>query len=342
MAIQTKTIQTTGFFILLLLFFILVMVMFRPFFQLLALAGILAFLFLPLHTFFVQKLKHESLAAMLTVICILTIVLVPLYFLTQAAVTELIGFYGHYTQGTTASGQLAISQLPAAWQATAQHLINDAWIRMSAWAQSLSSDIAGILSNIAGFLFSFFLLFFSIYYFLKDHRAIKEYLGGLLPLSSSERHLLMDKLISALNGVVRGNFLMALLQGLAATFGYFLAGVPQPLIWGLVTAICSFIPNIGIFLVIIPAIIYLLLFNSLSAAIILTVWMVIIHLPLGNILGPKLIGSRAQLPPLLLLLSVLGGLTLFGFLGFLFGPVIVAIFMALLDEYRGGYQNLQS
>lgn len=337
---QTKTVQTVGFVAVLGLFLILVVAMLWPYFQLLALAGILAFLFLPVHNFFLRKLKNESWAAFLTVVFISTIVAVPLYFLTKAVIGEMVGFYGQYKGGAVhIDKQLLVNRLPPAWQEKAISLLSDASGKIGIWIQSLTSDIAGLLSNIAGFLFSSFLLFFSIFYFLKDNARIKEQLGGLFPLSASQQSLFTDKLIGAVNGMVRGSFLLALMQGAAAMIGFWLAGIPQPLFWGLVTVIASFIPTVGSSLVIIPAILYLLLFKSYVAAIILAGWFIVVHLPLDNMVTPKIIGAQTQLHPLLVLLSVLGGLAFFGFLGVLFGPIIMAIFVALVGAYRTSYRS---
>jgi predicted PurR-regulated permease PerM len=197
-------------------------------------------------------------------------------------------------------------------------------------------DFAGIISNIASFLLSFFLLFFIIFFLLKDHLKLMKFVNELFPLPRKKVDILIQKLESSINGVIRGDFLIALLQGVVAAVGFIVTGVPQPILWTIATIISSFVPTIGTSLVIIPAIFYLLFFKSLTAAIILAVWYLIAHLSVDNIIAPKIIGQQTQMHPLLVLLSILGGLEVFGVMGFLFGPIIMAIFIAILDAYRTG------
>jgi predicted PurR-regulated permease PerM len=337
---ENKTDQTTGFFIALVLFLGLAGYLLWPFLQLLALAGILAFLFLPVQHFLANKLKNTTLATLITVVGSLIVVVVPLYFLAQAVAKEAVGLYGQYQDsGIRIDRQLLVSRLPEPWQASAVNFISAVSVRVGSWTNSFSLDFKGILSNVAGFLFSFFLLFLTLFYFLKDHDLIAKRLGALLPLSVDQGALMLNKITGAINGVLKGSFLVALLQGVVATAGYLLVGLPQPLFWGVVTVVSAVVPVIGTAVIIVPIIVYLLLFKSWLAALILAIWYVTIHVTIDNVVRPKIIGAQIQTHPLLVLLSVLGGIQVFGALGVMFGPIIMAVCMALIDEYQDKYRK---
>ena len=327
-----KSIETISFYVLLLIFFGLALLMVWPFLKLIALAGILAVLFMPIYDYLAKELKTASGASLLVILIVIIIIAVPLSLLSQSIIRELISFYDqHNVGGIWENRKLFVNNLPPAWQQTAANLVNSASARISVWAEGFVLNITDILSNVVNFFFSCFIILFSVFFFLKDHKKIKQYLENLFPLSSSQEDLIIIKIVNAINGVVQGSFMMALIQGSASTIGFFLAGLPQPLFWGCITVISSFIPTVGTSLVIVPAIIYLFMFKSFLAGIVLAVWYIVVHLSIDNILGPKLIGSKIKMHPLLVVFSVVGGLQLFGPLGFLFGPIIMAIFVALIE-----------
>ncbi len=333
-----KLVKNILFFAVSTIFIVLAGLMLWQYFSVLALAGILTLLFLPLQKFLVRELKHEGLSALITVVVIMIIVVVPIYYLSQAVVVESINFYGHYSAGGLAINEkLLTTNLPASWQKIAVGLAEVASERIGSWSRTFGLDVAGILSNITQFFFFFFLLFFSIFYLLKDYGKLKDYFDGLFHFSAAQEDLLIGKVAAAVNGVAKGNLLIALLQGVAAVIGFILAGLPQPLFWGIATIVSAFIPMVGTGIVIVPAIFYLLFFKSLTAAIILIVWYVVVHLSIDNIIRPKFISARTQMHPLLALFGVVGGLKVFGVLGFLFGPIVIAILIVLVDFYRASY-----
>jgi predicted PurR-regulated permease PerM len=139
--------------------------------------------------------------------------------------------------------------------------------------------------------------------------------------------------------VVKGSFLTALVQGVIATIGFFIFGVPVPLLWGLFTVLAALVPTIGTALSLVPAVIYLLVTGETGNAIGLAIWGAVAVGLVDNFVGPKIVGSRTQLHPVLVLLSVLGGIQVFGLLGFLIGPIVMAIFVALIDMYRTDFKS---
>lgn len=337
---KNSTIQTIALSLLIAVFCFFAFMMLKPFFNLLFLASILAVMFLPFHIFLTKKIKNPGISAFLIVLVILMIVLVPLSFFIQAIIKEMIDFVNQHNVGEIwANRQMFVDHLPQTWQQTGINLLNSSSEKLNFWAKDFISNITGLLSNVAGFFFSCFLLLFSTFYILKDHKKIKTFFVDVFPLPTAHEELIISKVANSIKGVVQGSFLMAAIQGTAATIGFFFAGVPQPLFWGSVIVISAFVPMVGTSLVMIPAIIYLFFFKTFSSAIIMTLWYAIVNVTIDNVVGPRLIGSKTKIHPLLVLFSVIGGLQVFGPLGFLFGPIIMAILVALIESYRTGFKT---
>jgi predicted PurR-regulated permease PerM len=198
----------------------------------------------------------------------------------------------------------------------------------------LAQTATAVVSNLASFLFSFFLLMFSTFYLLKDGEALKKYIMQISPISSSQENVLIEKISMSITGIVKGTFLVALTQAIVALIGFVIFGVPSPFLWAGATFLAAFIPNLGTALVIIPAVVYLFLVGDTASAIGLSIWGGVAVGLVDNFISPRLIGKQAEMHPLLVLLSVLGGLQFFGVLGFILGPIAMAIVVAVLSIYK--------
>jgi predicted PurR-regulated permease PerM len=148
----------------------------------------------------------------------------------------------------------------------------------------------------------------------------------------------MEKVVVAVNGVVKGSFLTALTHGVSATIAFFIFGIPAPVIWGVFTVVAALVPVVGIWVSLGSAIIYLLVTGNTGSAIGLAIWAMVSVTLIDNLVGPRIVGGRAKLHPLLVLLSVLGGIKMFGPLGFLIGPITMAIFVTLVEIYREDFK----
>ncbi len=332
--------QNIGFFILLGAAAILALFLFWPFLELLALAGILAVLFKPWYERLVRKTKSETSAGLLTVLLVLIIVLVPLFLIGYALYGEIVNLYNSFANGGLNLGENGlVKALPEALQDLGRSFLIGLSERVSTLAGATVRSVTTILSNVANFLLGCFLVFFSLYYFLRDGDKIKELAGAIFPLSRAHGIKLIDELEKAISGVVKGSFLIALTQGVVATVGFLIFGVPHPFIWGAVTVLAALVPTFGTSLSIVPAVLYLLLTGHTGAAVGLVIWGAVAVGLIDNFISPRVIGSKANLHPLVVLLAVLGGIQLFGVLGFLLGPIMMAVFITLLNIYRTGFKD---
>ena len=337
---QYKRIQTISFLVLLLLVFILVLFIFKPFVNIIALAVILAILFHPVYVRLLPRVKYQSIAAALTVLLILLIIAIPIWFFGQVIFNELQNIYERYRAGGfVIDKSQIISSLPEQVQNVVQNVSTDVNAFIGRITSQAFASFSSIVSNIAGFVIATFMLFFVVYYLLRDGTKIKEVLMDISPMSSAHENKLITKIVTAVNGVVKGSFLVALAQGAIATIGFLIFGVPEPFLWGLFTVVAALVPNVGTSLSLIPAVIYLFVTGQTGQAIGLTIWGAVAVGLVDNFLGPKLVGRTTKLHPVLVLLAVFGGIKFFGILGFLIGPILLAIFVALIDMYRNDFKE---
>ena len=304
-----------------------------PFLKLLAIAGILAVLFWPLFLCLEKSIGNAPMAAIITILILLLILLVPVLILGQLVLGELADLYNSLRDAHITQAQI-LEKLPEQLQPFAAEFLNDLGSKVGGFASQTFSCLSQALSSAAGFFLAIFLVFLTIYYFLRDGQQIRDFANKILPMSESKENLLVNKLSEAVAGVVKGSFLVALFQGVVATIGFLIFGVPNPFLWGMFTILAALVPNVGTSLALIPAIIYLFLTDNTGNAIGLAIWGALAVGLIDNILSPKLVGAQTKLHPLLVLFSVLGGIRLFGFIGFLLGPIIMAMFVALLEIYR--------
>lgn len=330
-----QRMQVIGFFTLLIAATFVVLLMVLPYFKLLALAGILAVLFLPMSRKIIARTGSEVLGAALSVLLAFAVLMVPVWMFGQLLFNELAALYGKFKQGQVLFDQTTfIHSLPQFLQNIIQTLNKDIATRLSGLAGTVLQSFTDLLLNLSGFFLAFFFVFFVFYYLLRDGNKIKKYFNEIFPLSETHENLIVKKLEQAISGVMKGSFLVALCQGGVALIGFLIFGVPQPVLWAAFTVLAALVPTVGTSLSLIPAIIYLFISGQTGAGVGLTIWGAVAVGSIDNFISPRLIGNRASIHPILVFLGVIGGLQMFGVIGFLLGPILMAVFITLLDIYR--------
>lgn len=342
-SVSNKRIHIISFMVALALVFLLVAWILRPFVSILSFAIIISVLIYPIHKKLFKRIKKPALTSLFTIILTLFIVIIPLWIFGQAIYNELAGIYDRYSNGALVIDR---SQIIATLPEQVQSLIESFSQELNEFIAQLSkqvfSSVTTVAANVASFVVAFFIFLFTLYYLLKDGSKIKQSLLEVSPLAPQQAQKLFAKLVSAVNGVVRGSFFVALIQGAVATIGYLIFGVPEPFLWGAITVMASFVPMVGTALVLVPAVIYLAITGEAPSALGLAIWGSVAVGLSDNFVVPKLIGDSIKLHPILVLLAVVGGLQFFGFLGFLIGPIIMAIFVAMLEMYREDFKDYLS
>ena len=311
---------------------------FHPFLHALILASVFAVVFQPLH----QKILYltqnrQGLAAFFTTIAVVVFILTPLVFLGIQIFGEAQHLYSSLVDGGGKETILnifkeLIDDFQRFFPATREFSVNiDQYLKQSlSW---LLQNLGVIFSNFAQLLVSSFIFLIALYYLLKDGPKLKKTVVALSPLTDTDDEAIFKKLELAIDSVIKGNLTIAFIQGVLTTVGFAIFGVPNAVLWGTVTAIAALIPGIGTALVLIPGIIFLFLSGNDFSALGLLAWGIIAVGLIDNFLGPKLVGRGMQLHPLIVFLSVIGGIIFFGPLGFLLGPLTLSLFFTLLNIY---------
>ncbi len=338
------------YFLLTLLGGALVLAVFilKPFLAPLTLAAVFAVVFQPVFNRLLKKMGgRRGLAAFGTMLVFLICIVVPIGLVTSQIVLEASSLSGTFTGGegvayidATARGlAMWLGDLVPGLTINYETFVADFEVYAQQGLQIIVSHLGGILSSITGLFLSAFIFFIAFFYLLKEGATLKHTLIELSPLVDTDDELIFRRLERAVNSVVRGNLMLAVIQGAVATTGFFFFGVPNAVLWGTVTAIAALIPAVGTALVLVPAVLFLLFTGAVGPALGLAIWGIAAVGLVDNILGPKLVGRNSGLHPLLILLSVLGGLTLFGPIGLFLGPLSLSLLFALLTIHAEVSKN---
>jgi predicted PurR-regulated permease PerM len=196
------------------------------------------------------------------------------------------------------------------------------------------ANLDTIFSSITKFALQIFIMLFALFYLLKDGSKFKDSLVVLSPLADNHDEKIFSKIKQAIRSVVVGSLVVSFIQGVLMGLGFFIFGVPNPALWGSFAVVSALIPGIGTSLVLIPGVIYLFFASTSLHAFGLLIWGMIAVGLIDNYLGPLLVNRGVHIHPFLILLSVMGGLVFFGPIGFIAGPLIVALLFALLEIYK--------
>jgi predicted PurR-regulated permease PerM len=307
----------------------------QPYLTSLILAAVFTIALWPVYKFILKFVRIHFLAAFLMVLIVLIVLMIPLFFLGTRMVSEAYGAYN----SLVGSGGFQIDSV-VQWlqeKITEAFHIKVAPIEISQYVKSILEWFVGnlgpIFSSLVRVVFTFLLSLFVLFFFFKDGSRIKKFFIEHSPLNPSYNTRLFEKIRSAVNAVVRGTLVIALINGITGGFGFFIFGLPSPALWGGLTVIASLVPALGISLVFVPAIVYLLFSGQTIMAAGLLVWGFLLIGLIDNTLGPKLVGRGMKMHPLLTFLGVIGGISLFGAIGFILGPIIFALLYVIFDIY---------
>lgn len=333
---QTTT-QTVFFFALLVASFGAVLAMFSPFGNVIALSAILAITFRPLFLFLRDRVcfRRASPAAILTIVLMLALVFGPLAWIATRVLDESRGVYVDLSQGGAETFALELQ----GWiEAPVRAYVPGFGVDLRAYASSLfgylASHAGALLSGAVSVAVSLALALVATFFFLKDGPALAAQLRRLSPLDDADDEALGRKVADAVNAVVRGVVLVGAAQGVAVSIGFAIFGVGNATLWGTLAAILAMVPGLGTGAVTLPAVLYLFIGGKTGAAIGLAVWGFGVVGLIDNILAPYFYSRGIKIHQVAILFSVLGGISLFGPLGFVYGPVLLALFHALVSTWR--------
>lgn len=312
----------------------------QPFALVLLTAAVMAIVLAPVDRALNKFLKHPRLSAAILSIGIVILVLVPLLLIALVMVrqaTDLLqNSFGN--SGWITSLQSIIQPIAAILPENVQTYIynynfQELGTTVGKWALQ---NIGNIFSSATNLLLNTFLFFIALYYLIVDREKLQNEVLALSPLRDTLDKKMFKRVVATVRSVVFGVLILSFIQGTLAAIGLSIFGVPGALIWGAATALAALVPVVGVALVLAPAVLYLFFTGSTTAAIGLLVWSVVMVGLADNFLGPYLIKGTTNMHAFLVLLSVLGGIQMFGFIGTIVGPTILAAFLALIELYKSG------
>jgi predicted PurR-regulated permease PerM len=305
----------------------------------------IAILFSGLHRRLLRSMpSRTNLAAVATVLIIVVIVILPLTILTASLVSEASEVYDRIQSGDINFGNLLqrfFDSIPG-W---GRELLNRLGLSdLAALKGKLSAGLSGASKVAAvqvvhlgqstfGFLLNLFVMLYLLFFLLRDGVSISQNVREALPLAPEYKNALIEKFVLGIRATVKGNMLVALLQGGLGGLIFWLLGLQAPLLWAGLMAIFSLLPAVGAAIVWFPAAIYLLATGVVWKGAVLLVYGVLIISLADNVARPLLVGKDTNIPDYLVLISTLGGVAIFGVNGFIIGPVITALFLSVWEIF---------
>ncbi|MCR9094694.1 MAG: AI-2E family transporter [bacterium] len=197
----------------------------------------------------------------------------------------------------------------------------------------LVDGLAAAGRGTAAFVLGGFIYLYAVFFFLISGREILDRVLYLSPLEAEDEALVIERFVSVTRATLRGSLLIGGIQGLLTGIGFAVAGISGAAYWGTIVVVLSVIPGIGAPLVWLPAVLWLFATGEATTAIALAAWCALAVGSIDNVLRPRLVGSDARMSDLMILISTLGGISLFGAPGFVIGPIVAAVFVTLWDVY---------
>lgn len=322
-----------------------------PFLSSIIWAILLAMIFYPLF----QKLqrllkKKEFLSALIMTLLVLIVIVLPFTLLMASLASEVVDGY-HRMEEMIKTGQLQaylerMKEIPILTWILARL---GQYIDLSQMdplplllknLQKISTFIfnqtATLLRGFSTFIAGFFFTLLSLYYLFKDGSRFFNGLKEIIPLSSKEKDLLIQRFKDMIYATIYGGILIAIIQGLLGGLSFWVLGLPSPIMWGTAMALLSFIPIGGTALIWAPAGILLLIGGAVLKGLLLLGLGVFVISMVDNFLRPFFISARTNIHPLLLFFAVLGGIQAFGLIGVVAGPLVATLFLTLIEIYIQG------
>jgi len=332
---ETQWKQIT-FYLLTLGALIVCALLLYPFFAAIIGAIVLAVITQRPYDWLASKIKSPSAAAALALILVILAVIIPSFFLAQdigrQALSTVSTLRGDATQQKFSE---ALGSHPAV--ASRVEIISDS-IDPSHAAQTtaayIGSKLAGLVGNSVRLITQLVVMLFLLFFLFRDRPLALTFLRSLLPLPEDERSELLQRVGDTIYATALGRLAVAGVQGILAGLAFWVLGVPGIILWAFTTAVMAMIPAFGAFLVWGPIALYLGFSGHWGKAALLAIWGGVIVSMIDNVLYPILVGTRLRSHTATILLSILGGIALFGLTGLIVGPVTFTIAATLLDFWR--------
>ncbi len=316
-----------------------------PFYGVIMWGSIIAMLFSPWYRWLLPRVKKRpTLAALLTLAAVVLIVILPLVMIMAVLAREAALVYQRLESGqlNLAGYFQGVFNLLPAWVAdflsraglsdfdSLQRKLTSLLLQGS---QFIATQALSVGQNTFEFLASIFITLYLAFFLVRDGEQVSRIIRRAIPLASNHKHELISKFATVVRATVKGNLVVALIQGVLGGLAFWVLGVGAAVLWAVLMAFLSLLPAVGAVLVWFPVAIYFFVTGSIWQALALIAWGVLVIGLVDNILRPLLVGKDTQMPDYVVMITTLGGMTVFGINGFVLGPAIAAMFIAVWHIY---------
>jgi predicted PurR-regulated permease PerM len=322
-----------------------------PFLSVIVLAAVITGIFNPLYRFLNQKLS-PIISSLITCIVIFIVLFIP--------VSAFVGILANEAYDLYITARETVLNNPINKLFEDSKIVEKVNVILKNFGieitgEELNSGIADLgktvglflyeqarsmTTNVVRFIVNFFFMILIVFYFLIDSHRLATFIVRLSPLPDDQDEKLIQKFKDMAGAILLGNGLGGIIQGTLGGIVFALFGFNSPFLWGVIMGLLAFLPIVGIGAVFIPASVYLFLQGRVAAGIFFIVFYIILSGGMEYIFKPKLVGQRVQMHTLLVFLSIIGGLKLFGILGIIYGPLVVTGFLTLSDIYESSYRRI--
>ncbi len=315
----------------------------KPFLTSIAWAVVLSTVFYPVYAYMCRFLKWKVLASLLTLAITVVIILGPFSYLTIALANELSNFADYINTEGIGKLQDWINSPQAIWlQERIKTTLNIEKLdlasilseNLSRMGKNILGKVTKGVANIASVFINFFLMLFAMFFMLRDAPDFIRKFHDYMPFSEAQRDRLESQMKDMVISTIYGGVVVAMAQGTVGGLTFLVLGMKSPVLLGTAIGLMSFIPGVGTFSVWGPVVVYLLIKKAFIKAVILLFVGTFIISTIDNILKPIIISGRTRMPTLVIFFSVIGGLKVFGLIGLVLGPLVMAMFISVFEIFR--------
>jgi predicted PurR-regulated permease PerM len=313
-------------------FIIVFFLMIAPYFEALVLAAVFAGLLYPLHKRIARLIGRESIAALATTALALLVVVLPLTALIGVLAREAVHVSEVVAPLVDGKNEIRnFSQVVPRWVPYRNQILDRANDVVQQTGTFVVDRVTQATQSTVIFLLDLFVMLYAMFYFLTHGRRLVRLLDKFTPLGDEDKHEILTKGVAVTRATLKSLLVIGSLQGVLGGVAFAAVGIESPAFWGLVMAVASVLPLVGTALVWVPATLVLFVRGDTVQALALLAWCVVVVVGvLDYVLRPRLVGSDARMPDLVVLVSTLGGVAMFGVAGLIIGPVIAGLFLTSL------------
>lgn len=310
----------------------------QPFITAIFTSILLSYLFFPVYRIINARLHNKNIASFITCILILLVILIPIFLIANHLIDESRLLYQKIESNNF------LPEISNFLEETLDTIDINPYIK-----QSINSALKYLMDETTNFIVSiplkilnFFIMLFIIFYLLKDGPIIVDKVTSLIPLEEEYKEHILKEIKEVTSAIIFGITITSLVQGIIGGLGFLIFGIESPIMWGFVMAISAMIPFIGPAFIWVPAGIIQIIYGNLFSGIGILAYGISVISTIDNIIKPKIIGSKAKIHPIIILMGIVGGIRMFGFIGIIIGPLILSLLLVTLRVYKGARDEIKS